>query len=160
MIFVTVGTQLGFDRFIKHIDEWAARNAGVEFFAQIGDNGKYTPSHIEHTDFISPQESLDKIAECDLMVAHAGMGSVISALQHGKPIIIFPRRGELNEHRNDHQFATAKWLDTKPGVYVAWDEDKLYELLDNRANLAPAEKLDGDATGSLVQKLTDVFKEL
>ena len=53
MIFVTVGTQLAFDRLIGAVDAWAARTPGSDVFAQTGP-GTYTPRHIEYAAFISP----------------------------------------------------------------------------------------------------------
>src|SRR6185503_3524674 len=54
-----------------------------------------------------------------LVVAHAGMGSVITAGEHGKPIVLLPRRAGLGEHTNDHQVDTARWLRGRPGLFVA-----------------------------------------
>ena len=50
------------------------------------------------------------VAGCRLVVAHAGMGSVITAGQFGKPIVMLPRLQEWGEHTTDHQIATANWL--------------------------------------------------
>lgn len=36
MIFVTVGTQVQFDRLIRTVDEWAGARARSDIFAQIG----------------------------------------------------------------------------------------------------------------------------
>ena len=65
------------------------------------------------------------VAEADLVVAHAGMGSVITAGEHGKPIVLLPRRAGRGEHTNDHQVDTARWLRTRPGIHVADAEDAL-----------------------------------
>ena len=62
------------------------------------------------------------VAGARLVVAHAGMGSVITASQYAKPIVMMPRLQHWGEHTTDHQIATANWLRGKPGVYIA-DED-------------------------------------
>jgi hypothetical protein len=59
------------------------------------------------------------------------MGSIITALELGKPIVVMPRRAELGEHRNDHQMATARSLLAQGKVIVAFDESHLLEKLDN-----------------------------
>ena len=59
------------------------------------------------------------VAEAELVVAHAGMGTVITAGEHGKPIVLLPRRAAQGEHTNDHQVDTARWLRTRPGIRVA-----------------------------------------
>jgi UDP-N-acetylglucosamine transferase subunit ALG13 len=50
------------------------------------------------------------------------MGSIISALRHGKPIVVMPRRAVLGEHRNEHQNATAARFADRPGIFVSSDE--------------------------------------
>ena len=63
-----------------------------------------------------------------MIVAHAGMGTIISAMQHQKPIIIFPRIAALGEHRNEHQMATAKKMKELGYVHVAFNEKELKEF--------------------------------
>ena len=43
-----------------------------------------------------------------MIVAHAGMGTIISAMQHQKPIIIFPRIAALGEHRTNIKWQRQK----------------------------------------------------
>ena len=78
-------------------------------------------------------EYRETLAAADFVVAHAGMGSIITALSLSIPILILPRRGHLHETRNDHQFATVKHLKSKPGVVVALTEDDLTRELDRLA---------------------------
>ena len=61
----------------------------------------------------------------ELVVAHAGIGSVVTAGEHGKPIVLLPRRARLGEHRNDHQRDTVAHLAGRPGIFVADDEGAL-----------------------------------
>jgi UDP-N-acetylglucosamine transferase subunit ALG13 len=35
------------------------------------------------------------------------MGTILSAAELGKPVILMPRRAKFGEHRNDHQQDTA-----------------------------------------------------
>jgi exopolysaccharide biosynthesis glucuronosyltransferase PssE len=132
MIFLTVGTQLPFDRLVKLLDNWNKDQDPNRIFGQIANPGKsgYIPSNFNFKDFIEPDEFAQKYEEAKLIVAHAGMGSIISALTHPKPIVIMPRRADLQEHRNDHQLATAHQFASREGVYVAYDEIMLASLLD------------------------------
>lgn len=131
MIFLTVGTQLTFDRMVKAVDTWCKKVPDVGIFGQISDPGAkgYRPAHFEWQDFIGPEEFNKRFNAANLIVAHAGMGSIISALTASKPIIIMPRSAALGEHRNEHQRATAEKFGRKEGVYVAWDETELAALL-------------------------------
>jgi len=130
MIFVTVGTQLPFDRLIKAVDEWAARNNRNDVFAQIGPEHAYRPRHIQFAHFIAAPECRRWVERADIIVSHAGMGTIISALELGKPLIVMPRRCELHEHRNDHQVATVERLGSRATVRVANDAASLVQGLD------------------------------
>ena len=123
MIFVTVGEQLPFDRLVRTVDEWAAES-GKQVFAQIG-NSELKPSHIEYKRLLDPNEFRNKMLSAEIVVAHAGMGTIISAMEMGKPILIMPRKSSLGEHRNDHQTATASRFLALNYVSVAFDETEL-----------------------------------
>lgn len=129
MIFVTVGAQMSFDRLLRAVDAWAARNGRDDVFAQIGP-AAWRPTHVDCTEFLSPEEFRARVSAADAVVAHAGMGSIITALELGKPVLIMPRRGDLGETRNDHQLATASRFGALPGVRVASDERELESQLD------------------------------
>ena len=118
MIFATVGTQLPFDRLIRTLDQWAKDRGQADAFAQIGPDGA-APATIEFTRTMEPAEFQAKLEQADLIVAHAGMGTILSALELGKRVIVMPRLAELGEHRNDHQLATAKKLGDAGLVQVA-----------------------------------------
>ena len=136
MILVTTGTQFPFDRMVSIIDHWAQRQASVEIYAQIGDSA-FTPVNIDSCTFLSPEMYFDLIKKTTLIVAHAGMGSILTAYENGIPIIIMPRKRSLGEHRNDHQKSTAEKFKNTQGIYVAWDKKTLEEYLDNRNDLLP-----------------------
>lgn len=120
MIFVTIGTQLPFDRLIKAVDDIAFRHPELAFYAQIG-QGSYKPKNMEFSRFLSSAEFESKVNNCDYIVAHAGMGSVLTALKYRKPLIAIPRESKLGEHRNDHQLATASQLKAYEGMYITSD---------------------------------------
>lgn len=129
MILVTVGAQMPFDRMTQAVDAWAGERKRSDVFAQIGET-QFTPQHIRWTPFLEPEEFRARVEEADILVAHAGMGSILTALQAGKPILVMPRRGDLRETRNDHQVATAKRFLEMGRVEVAFDEDALKQKLD------------------------------
>jgi len=128
MIFVTVGTQLPFDRLIRAVDEIAPRLDGEKIIAQTN-NGSYIARNIECRPYFQADEFNSLINRSRLIISHAGTGSIISALTHRKPIIVMPRRASLKEHRNEHQLATAKKMDELKFVNVAYDERELKKLV-------------------------------
>lgn len=124
MIFVTIGSLFPFDRLVRLMDELAPSFPGETFFAQIAD-GEYEPRNMPYARMLSRREFGEKINQCKIIVAHAGMGSVISAMENKKPIVILPRILERGEHTTDHQMGTARWLREKPGITVAMSNAEL-----------------------------------
>ena len=159
MIFVTVGTQYGFDRLIKTIDEWAGGRPHLNLFAQIG-SGKYQPKHMEFRDFIDPIEFKIRLQSSDCIFAHAGMGSILLALENGKPIIVMPRDPELGEHQNSHQIATAERFKETGQIQVAMDENELTPLLDAYADTPGREAISKEASEGLIKAIRDSIREL
>ncbi len=152
MIFITVGTQLPFDRMIRAVDAWAGLQGPSDVFAQIGPAG-FKPKHIEWAPFLSAAECRDKMERCSAVVAHAGMGSIITALELGKPIVVMPRLAEFREHRNDHQLATARRFLAQGRIRVAFDERQLLEKLDDLAEVAAGERISASASPQLLRAL-------
>jgi UDP-N-acetylglucosamine transferase subunit ALG13 len=128
MIFVTVGTQLPFDRLVMAMDAWAGLHPEQEVFAQIG-GSTYAPKHMQWAKHLDPGNFRNKYVAAQRVVSHAGMGNVLLALELGKPLILMPRRAGLKEHRNDHQLATVNWLKDKPGIAIAQDAVELEQAL-------------------------------
>lgn len=123
MILVTVGMQLGFDRLIRAMDELAP-TLGMDVIAQIG-RGEYQPQNMQSRISIAPAEFETLVQECKLIIAHAGIGTVLTAQRFQKPILLMPRRFDHGEHRNDHQVATVRHLQGRSGLLVAMDESEL-----------------------------------
>ena len=128
MIFVTIGALFPFDRLIRVMDEIAPTLPDETFFAQIG-RGAYEPRNMPFARLLEAGEFRDKLAASRLLVAHAGMGSVISAMESRKPVVMLPRSMVLAEHTTDHQMATARWLHGRPGIYVAMEDTMLRETI-------------------------------
>lgn len=129
MIFVTIGSVFPFDRLVRLSDSAAPYFPTERFFAQIGD-GAYEPRRLDYVRWLSRPEFTARVREAKLIVAHAGMGSVITAMEHRKPIVLVPRRQEWGEHTTDHQMATARWLRERSGVYVCLQDEGFRQTLE------------------------------
>lgn len=152
MIFLTVGAQMPFDRLVRGVDQWACARARSDVFAQIGTTD-YTPNSIEWSAFLEPPAFRERIERAAVIVAHAGMGSILTALQCGKPILVMPRRGDLRETRNDHQVATAERFKELGRVSVAMDESELPERLDEIHRLVATDPISPHASPELLGAL-------
>ena len=151
-IFVTVGTDQHFDRMVKIIDQWAANNPSQEIFAQIGETN-YQPSHIKYSKFLAPKGFVEHVKSASLIIAHAGMGTILTALKHQKPILVMPKLANLSEHRNEHQTATAKYLSDQGKINVAFNEHSLVEKLHNLKELAATARVGPYANTTLTEQL-------
>ena len=150
MIFVTIGTQTPFDSLIKIIDN-IALEINEPIIAQVY-NSQYKAQNIQTIDFLSPKEFNDLFEKARLIISHAGMGTIITALLKCKPIIIYPRLASLGEHRNDHQIYTAMKMNELKYTYVAYDKQQLKELLLHN-NLKALYQIGEEASPSLITSI-------
>jgi len=158
MIFVTVGAQMPFDRLVKTVDDWVGETGREDVFAQIGPTG-VEPNHIQWTRFLNSEEFFEKFESADVIVAHAGMGTILSALQKKKPILVMPRRADLRETRNDHQVATANKLHELGNVEVAFDENELAAKLRRIDHLDQPKPIGQFASTELIQAIREFIAQ-
>lgn len=73
----------------------------------------YTPfqsQHAEHFPFVDADRFALEVARADVLIMHAGAGSVIHALAAGKTPVVAPRLACYGEHVNNHQQEFAREL--------------------------------------------------
>lgn len=154
MIFVTVGAQMPFDRLIEMVDDWAVTRERDDVFAQIGFS-EYRARRIRTERFLASEQFMDHVAKADCIVAHAGMGTILTALQNGKPLLVMPRLAELHETRNDHQVPTAKHFAAAGHVLAAYGRDELMDALDRLEAFRPATVIGPKASPRLLERVRD-----
>lgn len=152
MIFVTIGTQLPFDRLIRIIDNLAPQ-LDEEIIAQVYKRS-FTPKNIKTVEFFAPDEFNDPFNKARLIISHAGMGTILSAMQKDKPIIIFPRIAAMGEHRTEHQLATARRFKEMGIVNVAMNEEELTTMLLN-GKQTTLQHIGNSASPSLIQSIEE-----
>ena len=152
MIFLTVGTQLPFDRLVKVLDQ-VAPQLDEEVFGQIG-AGSYVPMHFDAVRRLPPAEFNDRFSNARMIVGHAGIGTILSGQKFGKTLALMARRHALGEHRNDHQLATAAQVARIDGVSIFDTADELLDICLRRG--APSMQNIGSATR---QKLIDALRD-
>jgi UDP-N-acetylglucosamine transferase subunit ALG13 len=158
VIFLTVGHQMPFDRLVRAVDEWARRCERADVFAQIGE-GEYWPSAFPAAPFLTPLQFQQRMEQASAIVSHAGTGTIIAALQLGKPLLVLPRRADLGETRNDHQRATADHFGANGQILVAPDEDALVAMMDDLQTFEPPGSLGRDASPELLQRINAFIRE-
>lgn len=141
LIFVTVGSHYqGFDRLVKKMDEIAGK-INEEIIMQIG-NTKYKPVNVEYFEFAEYSKIQKLNSDARIVVSHAGVGSILTALEQKTHLIIFPRLKRYNEVVDDHQLQIAKELSENPNVTVVNDIDDLEDSL--KANFSFVEESSGN----------------
>ncbi len=125
MIFLTVGTQISFDRLVKAVDEAVERGQiAEEIYAQIG-MGLYQPRNFRAVSFIEKHLFDKHIRQASCVISHAGIGVITAVLDNKKPLLVMPRRKKYGEAVNDHQVAIAQKFEELGHLLVAYYEEDL-----------------------------------
>ena len=142
MIFVTVGSQkFPFDRLIREMDRLAGEGVlQEEVLAQIGACA-YEPKHMKWHRFMDKEDFDQAITDCDILVTHAGEGSIMTGLLKGRKVIAVPRYQKFGEHVSDHQLEIARALEKQRCIVNVEDIGQLENaiLSIGRAGLVPYE---------------------
>ncbi len=135
MIFVVLGTQkFQCNRLLKEIDRLIEEKVITEdVFAQKG-NSDYKPMHYKYIDFLTKEQFEQQMETCDLLITHSGVGTILSAVNHGKPIIVYPRLRKYKEHVDDHQLDIAKAFGKKKIVLMCGENDDLSKVIEQSRN--------------------------
>ena len=101
-IFVMFGTQdKRFDRLLNAILDSKFVNEN-DVYVQLGyTKGTYDKIHCQ--EYYSEEELLHQIEIADLIITHAGVAAIVSALKLKKRTIVVPRLGKYKEQNNDPQ---------------------------------------------------------
>ena len=137
MIFVTLGTQdKSFKRLLEEIDKQIKLgNITDEVIVQSGYTN-YKSDNMKIFKMI-PMKEFDKyIKKCDLLITHAGVGSIMSGLINNKKVIAAPRLKKYKEHTNDHQLDIASSF-KKDGYILTTNIDDLDKILKEIQNFKP-----------------------
>lgn len=120
---VSLGTQegYGFRRLLERLLPLVP--AGTEVLWQTG--GTDTSGlGIEARDRVPAAEMASAIRSADVVVAHAGTGIALMALENGKLPLLVPRRAMHGEHVDDHQLTIALELSLRD-LCISRDADSL-----------------------------------
>jgi UDP-N-acetylglucosamine transferase subunit ALG13 len=122
-VVVTLGTfkDYGFERLVRRLLEVLPPEADVLW--QTGDTDT-SGLGVDGHHAIPERELSDAMREADVVVAHAGVGTALAALEVGKRPLLVPRRLAHGEHVDDHQIQIAEEL-TRRGLALTAEADAL-----------------------------------
>jgi len=155
MIFVTIGLHYqGFNRLIKAVDELALK-IDEEVIAQISST-KYTPKNIEYFREKNIEEVDEYFKDARIIISHAGIGSIITALKYEKPLIVVPRLKKYGEHTNDHQMEVSRQVAQEGKAVVVKNINNLGEKITTLQGTSSV----GNNKKELVNYLREYLNEL
>lgn len=129
MIFVSLGTNdKSFKRLLDKIeDEVKLGNIKDKVIVQSGYT-KYESKNMDIIDLMPMEEFNKNIKECDILITHGGVGTILDGLKLGKKIIAFPRLSKYQEHVNDHQVEIINEF-SDCGYILTGELDELVDLI-------------------------------
>lgn len=144
MIYVALGTQdKEFKRLIDIVKNFLEEtNSEEEIIIQYG-NTKYDYSffdnfpNVKYFDFISPDVFDKYMIEADVVVTHAGVGTIINGLKKNKKLIVVPRLKKYKEHVNDHQLQITENFAKEGYIIELKDDEKLQDALEKAKVFQP-----------------------
>ncbi|NQT21964.1 MAG: beta-1,4-galactosyltransferase [Candidatus Omnitrophica bacterium] len=121
MIFITVGGGpfYGFNRLIEEIDRIAPA-LKEDVVVQKGCS-TYEPKNLTSFRFLSFNTSVSYFKKANVVVGHAGAGTILLSRMLNKPFVAVPRSHEKKEIFDAHQLETAKRIESKEMVEVVYD---------------------------------------
>jgi beta-1,4-N-acetylglucosaminyltransferase len=123
--FVSVGNATQpFARLLEAVCELAPR-LPQPVFVQFGSARTFRCPSCSGAAFVEMAEFERRVGEAELLILHAGAGSVIHAVRAGKMPVVMPRLASLGEHVDDHQLEFARQLEKTGKVLVAHDASTL-----------------------------------
>ena len=131
MIFVTLGTQDKlFDRVLTKLDELIEKGViNGEVIVQAGST-KYSSKYMEILGFIDMNRFNDYVERCEYMITHAGVGTIMNGINHGKRVLAVARRVQYGEHENDHQVEITEKFEKMGYIVGCINIDELEEKID------------------------------
>jgi len=138
MILVTLGTQdKSFKRLLDAIqNEIDKGNIKDKVVVQAGCT-EYESNNMEIFDLIDREKFADLIKECDLLITHGGVGSILTGLKNNKKVIAAPRLAKYKEHTNDHQLQIIEKFDKAGLIIPLYDFDNLENILKSISKFTP-----------------------
>lgn len=138
MILVTLGTQdKSFDRLLKAIQKQIDLGIIKDRVVVQAGYTKFISNDMEIFDLIPIDEFDSLMEQCDLLITHGGVGSIVTGLNKNKKVIAAARLSKYKEHVNDHQLQIVDNF-SKSGYILKLDDfDTLGDLLKEVKNFKP-----------------------
>lgn len=153
MILVTLGSQdKPFNRLLEKIEEQIKKgNIKDEVVVQAGFT-KFSDKYMKILGLVDREEFQRLIGECNLLITHGGVGSILNALSQNKKVIAVPRLAKYGEVLNDHQIQIVDNFAKEGYILSCHDDDDLGNILKKVEKFKPNKiKSNTDKMVSLIE---------
>lgn len=158
MIFVTLGTQdKEFTRLLQAIDKEIENKTITEKVIVQAGYTKYESKNMEMIDLISQEKFAELVDQCDLLITHGGVGSILTAIKKGKKVIAAARLKKYKEHTNDHQKQIIKEFSDQGYILALKDFNQLGKLVKKSKTFTP--KKFSSNTKNMITLVEDIIEE-
>lgn len=108
MIVGVTGTHTPFDRLVRGLARYAADHPSEPVWVQHGKGALVPP--LEGAAMVRREELLARMDAAEVVVVHAGCGTLLDAMSLGHVPVTVPRLSRFGEHVNDHQLELLRAL--------------------------------------------------
>jgi UDP-N-acetylglucosamine--N-acetylmuramyl-(pentapeptide) pyrophosphoryl-undecaprenol N-acetylglucosamine transferase len=139
-VVVSLGTSgFGFRRLLDRLVR--VLPAGAEVLWQTGttDTGGLG---IQTRPKVPAAELFEAMRDADVVIAHAGTGSALAALEAGRFPVLVPRRPEFGEHVDDHQLQIAAMLAARNLAVIREVDEVTLDVLRSAASTRVRQRTD------------------
>lgn len=152
-LFVTVGNATqGFRRLLDEVERLVHAGAITEpVVMQTGNNPSFASLRCQTLSFVTPDQFARLVAEADIVVCHAGAGTLLTVLAAGKTPVVMPRRAKYDEIIDDHQLELLEALASEGNIIPAREPDDL-----ERAIVAARSRSGGSAKRRQTPRLVEL----
>jgi UDP-N-acetylglucosamine transferase subunit ALG13 len=142
LIFVTVGSHptFKFERLLRALETIQGQDIEVQYGP-----GEPPANATEAVAWMSFEEIAAHMERASHVVSHAGVGTILCAIQAGQVPIVFPRLRRYEETVDDHQLDLAMKLVETGRVIVVESEEELAAALETAPARGAATAAGGEA---------------
>ena len=90
----------------------------------------YEPKHYQWTRFLGGGEFEEKIQNCDLLLTHSGVGTILTGKELGKTVLVYPRSAKYGEHVDDHQWQIAREFRKRDYVLICEEAEQMLQRIE------------------------------
>jgi UDP-N-acetylglucosamine transferase subunit ALG13 len=123
-----------------------------EVVAQIGETPEIAAPGMQCVQYMSYNEIRAHMRAAQCVICHAGVGTILTALDLGHTPIVVPRLQARGEHVDDHQLQLATQLSGRGLILCYRDGDSLEAMVETAKGSRSESQRGGDALGAEIAR--------